>query len=65
MSKTLVEAPLTTPNARSKLKTGIHWRGIDPDTHLGYRKGVRGGRWVVRWYRGEGDYSQATLAADS
>jgi integrase len=62
MSKTLVEAPLTTPNARSKLKAGIHWRGIDPDTHLGYRKGVRGGRWVVRWYRGEGDYSQSTLA---
>ncbi|NDB70340.1 MAG: integrase, partial [Methylocystaceae bacterium] len=62
MSKTLVEAPLTTPNARSKLKAGIHWRGIDPDTHLGYRKGARGGRWVVRWYRGEGGYSQSTLA---
>jgi len=62
MSKTLVEAPLTTPNARSKLKAGIYWRGIDPDTHLGYRKGARGGRWVVRWYRGEGGYSQSTLA---
>ena len=62
MSKTLVEAPLTTPNARSKLKPGIHWRGIDPDTHLGYRKGARGGRWVVRWYRGDGGYSQSTLA---
>lgn len=62
MSKTLVEAPLTTPNARSKLKPGIHWRGIDPDTHLGYRKGARGGRWVVRWYRGDGGYSQSTLS---
>ena len=62
MSKTLVEVPLTTPNARSKLKPGIHWRGIDPDTHLGYRKGARGGRWVVRWYRGGGEYSQSTLA---
>lgn len=62
MSKTLVEAPLTTSNARSKLKPGTHWRGIDPDTHLGYRKGARGGRWVVRWYRGDGGYSQSTLA---
>lgn len=62
MSKTLVEAQLTTRNARTKLKQGSHWRGLDPDTHLGYRKGVRGGRWVVRWYRGDGSYSQATLA---
>lgn len=62
MSKTLVEAQLTTRNARSQLKQGLHWRGIDPDTHLGYRKGVRGGRWVVRWYQGDGAYAQATLA---
>jgi len=62
MSKTLVEAQLTTRNARAQLKQGVHWRGIDPDTHLGYRKGLRGGRWVVRWYQGEGNYSQTTLA---
>ena len=63
MSKTLAEAQLTTKNARAKLDRGIHWRGIDPDVHLGYRKGARGGRWVVRWYRGDGEYQQLTLAA--
>jgi integrase len=62
MPKTLTEAPLTTRNARTKLPKGVHWRSIDPDTHLGYRKGIRGGRWLVRWYQGNGGYSQATLA---
>ncbi|WP_406858650.1 site-specific integrase [Alsobacter sp. KACC 23698] len=60
--KVLKEAALTTRNARSKLPSGSHWRSIDPDTHLGYRKGVRGGRWLVRWYKGSGSYAQATLA---
>jgi integrase len=40
----------------------MHWRAIDPDIHIGYRKGARAGRWVVRWYRGEQAYRQATLA---
>lgn len=62
MAKTLSEAAVTTKNARAKLARGIHWRGIDPDVHLGYRKGVRGGRWVVRWYRGENKYFQQKLA---
>jgi integrase len=62
MSKSLTEAQITTRNARSKLARGVHWRSIDPDTHLGYRKGARGGRWLVRWYRGDGAYAQETLA---
>jgi integrase len=62
MSKVLKEAPLSTRSARGKLTSGTHWRSIDPDTHLGYRKGVRGGRWLVRWYQGEQAYSQVTLA---
>lgn len=61
MAKTLVESPLTTRNAREKLPRGIHWRAIDPDVHLGYRKGARGGRWLVRWYHGDGKYRQSTL----
>ncbi|WP_075217338.1 tyrosine-type recombinase/integrase [Mongoliimonas terrestris] len=63
MAKTLSESGITTRNARAKLKTGLHWRGIDPDVHLGYRKGVRGGRWLVRSYEGGGAYLQATLAS--
>ncbi|MEJ5085698.1 tyrosine-type recombinase/integrase [Brucella pseudogrignonensis] len=62
MAKTLKEAPITTRNARSKLSGGTHWRSIDPDTHLGYRKSKRGGRWLVRWYVGDQRYQQTTLA---
>lgn len=60
MAKTLNEAPLTTRNARDKLPEGLHWRGIDPDVHLGYRKGKRGGVWLVRWRNGAG-YRQDRL----
>lgn len=62
MSKTLTESTISTANARSKLKEGVHWRGLNADVHLGYRKGKRGGRWLVRWYKGEQEYQQETLA---
>ena len=54
MAKTLKEAPITTANARAKLPAGLHWKGIDPEVHLGYRKGRRGGVWLVRWRHGTG-----------
>jgi hypothetical protein len=63
MVKVLREAAITTRTARAKLPEGMHWRSIDPDIHLGYRRGVRGGRWVVRWFIG-GDgfpYRQGTI----
>lgn len=60
MAKPLSEAPLTTRNARARLSAGLYWRGIDPQTHLGYRKGKRGGRWLVRWRNGAG-YRQAPI----
>jgi integrase len=63
MSKPLKDAQVTTASARGKLTKGVHWRAIDPDVHLGYRKGERGGRWVVRWYKRLGKYRQASLAA--
>lgn len=49
MAQTLKESALTTRNARAKLGQGLHWRGIDPEVHLGYRRGKRGGVWLVRW----------------
>lgn len=61
MSKSLTDAPVTTPSARRRLETGLYWRSLDPDTHIGYRKGARAGRWLVRWRSGSG-YLQATLA---
>jgi integrase len=60
MAKTLSESPLTTRNARAALPLGVHWRRIDPETHLGYRKGKRAGVWLVRWRHGKG-YRQAPL----
>lgn len=63
MAKTLNEAALTTRNARSKLPEGVHWRGVDADVHLGYRKGRRAGRWLVRWYGGSGKYRQEALGS--
>jgi integrase len=60
VAKTLKETPITTRNARARLPAGLHWRGIDPETHLGYRKGKRGGGWLVRWRHGAG-YRQAPI----
>jgi len=60
VSKTLKEVPITTRNARARLPLGLHWRGIDPETHLGYRKGKHGGIWLVRWRNGTG-YRQAPI----
>lgn len=54
MTKTLVETPLTTRTARSNLPPGLYWRGIDAQVHLGYRRGKRGGEWLVRWRSGAG-----------
>ena len=60
MSKTLTEAKIAGRAERKRLPIGVHWRGIDPDVHLGYRKGKRGGAWLVRWYLG-GAYRQRSL----
>jgi integrase len=64
MSKTLAEAQLTTPTARQKLATGLHWRSLDADVHLGYRKGARGGRWIVRRRAGPGYRQEVIGTAD-
>jgi integrase len=63
MSKTLTEAQVTTAKARSRLELGVHWRRLDAEAHLGYRKGKQSGVWFVRWrnhYKG-GNYMQAPL----
>ena len=60
MSKTLTEAQITTAKARSRLELGVHWRRLDAEAHLGYRKGKRGGVWLVRWrnHHEGGNYKQ-------
>ena len=73
MGRIVNEAKITTRNARSKLAQSKvpHWRAIDRGAHLGYRKGVNGGTWIVRWRKPDRSYgTQAigkaddTLAAD-
>jgi integrase len=61
MARTLEEAPLTTRNARSNLPRGLHWRSLDLEVHLGYRKGVRGGVWLVRWRGADKRYVQRPI----
>ncbi|RYH22669.1 MAG: integrase, partial [Alcaligenaceae bacterium] len=63
MAKTLIEAQLTTAKARSRLNPGVHWRRLDTEAHLGYRKGIRSGVWLLRWrnrYKGA-SYRQAPI----
>ena len=60
MTRPLKEAQMTTRNARAGLPVGVHWRRLDDQVHLGYRKGKRSGVWLVRWRHGKG-YRQEPL----
>ena len=64
MPRTVREKRLDSPAARAKLKHSgkPYWRAIDTGLHLGYRKGLNGGRWVCRRYLGAGQYEVATVA---
>jgi integrase len=65
ISKTVRKRKLDSPAARDKLKASgkPYWRSIDPGLHLGYRKGLAGGKWVVRRYLGNEKYEVETIAA--
>ena len=67
MAKTVRDATLDSRTAREKLKARAkpYFRSLDRGLHLGYRKGKRGGTWVVRRYLGEEQYViEAVGAAD-
>jgi integrase len=63
ISKTLTEAQVTTARARSRLGAGVHWRRLDAEAHLGYRKGKLSGVWFVRWrnHHKGANYKQAPV----
>ena len=61
MSKNLQEAVLSSRNARDRLPIGVHWRGVDVDIHLGFRKSAKGGKWLARCYIGNGKYWQRVI----
>jgi len=63
MAKTVRDTRLDTRTARTRLaaRGKPYWRSIDPGTHLGYRKGKTGGKWLVRWYAGNGRYQEEVI----
>jgi integrase len=54
---------LDSPAARAKLKASgkPYWRAIDTGLHVGYRKGLNGGKWVLRRYLGKETYHVETI----
>ncbi|MDE2582744.1 MAG: site-specific integrase [Rhodospirillales bacterium] len=54
MARTVRDAKLESRTARAGLKVSgkPYWRAIEQGLHLGYRKGVTGGRWVLRQHVG-------------
>ena len=63
MAKTLTETQITTARARCRLAFGVHWRRLDAESHLGYRRGKRSGVWFVRWrnHHDGANYKQAPV----
>src|SRR5437899_5293344 len=41
----------------------VHWRRLNAEAHLGYRKGKQGGVWFVRWrnHHEGGNYKQVPV----
>src|SRR5262245_46141589 len=54
MARTVKDTNLQTRAAREKLaaRAKPYWRTIDPERHIGYYKGARGGTWTARRYVG-------------
>jgi integrase len=65
MPRRIHDANLETRTARSRLqiREKPYYRALDEGVHLGYRKGKRGGKWLVRLYVGGQDYRFETLDA--
>lgn len=62
MARSVKDAKLDNRTARQSLQARdkAHWRLIEAGFHLGYRKGVRGGRWQARIYV-DGKYIEKSL----
>jgi integrase len=64
MARRIKSTKLDSPTAREALprRTKPYYVPIDREVHLGYRKGKRGGVWVLRSYAGDGRYEVETFA---
>lgn len=65
MARTVRDANLESRAARARLKPSgkPYFRTIDEGLHLGYRKGKTAGKWVLRWYAGDGAYHVETIGS--
>jgi integrase len=63
MPRRVRDAKIETRSARAKLRPQgkPYYRSIVQGLHLGYRKGLSGGRWVIRYYTGKQQYTVETL----
>ena len=63
MARTVRDSKLETRTARLQLpiRGKPYFRAIDHGIHLGYRKGKKAGRWLIRYYLGAGAYKVETL----
>lgn len=63
MTRAVKDAKLSSRTARAALPRSStpYYRAIDPGLHLGYRQGRAGGKWLVRWYVGDGKYKVETI----
>jgi integrase len=65
MARKVKDSTLDSRTARTRLEPRgkPYYRQIDPGLHLGYRRLAGGvGKWVVRLYQGEQDYTTETIA---
>lgn len=63
MARTVRDSQLDSRQARSRLKPRHepYWRLLHEGLHLGYRKGARGGAWLLRAYH-DGKYVKRSIA---
>jgi integrase len=65
MARRVRDSNLESRAARARLKesTKPYYRSLAPGVHLGYRKGKRERKWVMRRTNGDGSYSVTNIAA--
>ncbi len=66
MPRAVRDTKLDSSSARRKLPVSgkPYYRSLEPGLHLGYRKGKKGGRWVVRWYDTEAKNKKGERKSD-
>ena len=64
MAKKVREKTIDSSTERAKLRPSgkPYWRGIGKGLHLGYRRGLTGGKWVLRRHLGGEKYTVTSFA---